>query len=208
MKETSKRGEQPVEYFIEIVHGRFTEDGMKSDTIRFESDDIFSMRHNAILTARFFDAFVSQEINIDNPSLAFEIPELLHNIDSYSLAVNFKDEYGDVYQIYGPEIHEDLSGLAIEAKHFLRKGLVKEEELTTILQNQLEADVEGGEIPYVVMDSNTESELPDFDYDVIKVLSNDLELFLANHRMKNQEPLKIDDLDEDEDEEDFDEDDD
>jgi hypothetical protein len=111
--------------------------------------------------------------------------------------INFKDEYGDVYQIYGPEIHEDLTGLAIEAKYYLRKGLVKEEDLITILENQLEIDVEGGEIPYVVIDPNSEDDLPEFDYDVIKVLSNDLELILANHEMKNQGPLKIDDMDED-----------
>ena len=200
-----------MEYYIEITHGRFVEGGMKTDIIRFEYEDLSKIRHHALLTARFFDAFVSEENNIDHPSLAKDIPAFAMNVDAFSLVVYFKDEYNDVHQIYGPEIHENLVGLANEAQYYLRKNLVTEEQLVTILQNIKNEDQEGGEITYVIMDKDGETELPDFDFDVIKILPDDIALLLGEHRTGDNHPLKIGEInsendDEEEDYEDEDED--
>ncbi len=161
-----------VKYEVEVFLGRFLPDQMKSKTIEFIDDNLLIARKKALEYAE--DTFNKTEY--DKPSDFNEIPEMIHNVDALSVDVYFVVNDSE-FPIYGTEVHDVLTGLNIEAKYFVENNLVDKESLIKILQNRKEINKDSLNPPFIL--ASETSEFPDFDFDVINVLPEDLNIILS-----------------------------
>jgi len=95
-----------------------------------------------------------------------------------SAIVYFVKNKVEKYQIFGQDIHETLYGLHEEANYYLKKGLIEEEGLTTILHNKDDEDIHNP----IFFISKELTKLTTLDIQVVKILSDNLHILLPRNK--------------------------
>jgi hypothetical protein len=189
-----------ITYKVEVFSGRFLPGEMKSESHLFTQSEPLKARNEAVTFAitTIGQAIVDQKY--DDPDLFRQIPEMVHNVDAFSVDIYFCTADEEAL-IYGSEVHEVLTGLHVEADYYVKNNLVDSNSLIKILENTKSTHKDPDNEPFAIA-SPEMRDLPNFEFYTISVLPDDLDSILMNFK----EPKEIDffqDLDEDDENEDY-----